>query len=129
MEKGILTSEQEKQIAEMLDDAVKVKGLWEFVDGIFFKMVVTFVDDMLVDKLGDEIKIKLANLVDAVMAKDVELSESLAADIINGLVDIPGLDESSEGLLFKGAIEMIVGAILMKVGEISDTEIRLNLAK
>jgi hypothetical protein len=112
MEEGILTLEQEKKLASLLDDVVKLKGIAEFIDGYLFKAIITFVDNKFVDKLKEEVKIKLAALVEAVMAEDVELAESLAADLINSLVDIPGLDEESEGLLFKGVIEIIVGAIL-----------------
>ena len=129
MEKGILTAVQEKKLAEMLDDLVKLKGVLELVDGYVFKVVITLLDDRVVDKLKEEIKIKLAALVDAVLGEDVLLAEQLATDIINSLVDIPGLDEESEGLIFKGVIELIVGAILNEVETIKGEVITLKLAK
>lgn len=129
MEKGILTAVQEKQLAVMLDDLVKLKGLWELVDGYVFKVVITLLDDTVVDKLKEDLKIKLAALVDAVMAKDVPLAEQLATDIINGLIDIPGLDEDAEGLIFAGIIELVVGAILTKLAAIKGEQITLKLAK
>ena len=129
MEKGILTAVQEKKLAQMLDDLVKLKGVLELVDGYVFKVVITLLDDRVVDKLKEEIKIKLAALVDAVLGEDVLLAEQLATDIINSLVDIPGLDEESEGLIFKGVIELIVGAILIEVETIKGEVITLKLAK
>ena len=129
MEIGILTAVQEKKLAQMLDDLVKLKGVLELVDGYVFKVVITLLDDRVVDKLKEEIKIKLAALVDAVLGEDVLLAEQLATDIINSLVDIPGLDEESEGLIFKGVIELIVGAILNKVETIKCEVITLKLAK
>jgi len=129
MEKGILTAVQEKQLAQMLDDVIKLKGILGLIDGYVYKVVITLLDDTVVDKLKDDIKVKLAALVDAVMAKDVPLAEQLAADIINGLVDIPGLDEDAEGLIFKGIIELVVGAILAKLQTIKGTKVVLVLKK
>ena len=94
---GIFTVEQEKKVAELLDNVVKLKGIAEFLDGYVFKAIITFVDDKFVEKLPDELKVSLSELVTAVLAEDVNLAEELAAEIINGLVDVPGLDEESEG--------------------------------
>lgn len=111
-EKGILTAEQEKKLAELLDNVIKLKGFLELIDGYVFKALITFLDDKFADKIKVEIKVKLAELVDAVLAEDIETSETLAAEVINMLLDVPGLDEESEGLLFKGVIQLVVGAIL-----------------
>lgn len=111
-EKGILTLEQEKKLAELLDNVIKLKGFLELVDGYVFKALTTFLDDKFADQIKVEIKLKLAELVDAVLAEDIELAETLAADVINMLLDIPGLDEESEGLLFKGIIQLLVGVVL-----------------
>ena len=126
MEKGILTSEQEKQLSQIVDNVLKLKGLLELVDGFLAKVLISLLDDVVVDKLKTEVKIELAALVDAVFANDVPLAEELAAQILNDLVDIPGLDEEAEGLIFKGAIELIVGAILSKLGEVKGTAISLK---
>lgn len=127
MESGILTTVQEKQLAEMVDNALKFKGILELIDGYVAKILISYLDDKVLDKLKDELKAKLAALVDAVMAEDIELSETLAAEIINGLVDIPGLDEEAEGLIFKGAIEIAVGAILHKLAELKGNKVVLKL--
>jgi hypothetical protein len=129
MESGILTLEQEKKIASLLDDVLKLKGIAEFIDGYLFKAIITFIDDKFIDKLKEEIKIKLAALAEAVLAEDVELSEQLATDLINSLIDIPGLDEDSEGLLFKGIIEIIVGAILDWIETKKGEPVKLQLAR
>jgi hypothetical protein len=126
-EKGILTLEQEKKLAELLDNAVKLKGVLELIDGYVFKAVITFVDDKYIDKLAVDIKTKLAALVDAVMAENVELAETLAADLINTLIDIPGLDEEAEGLLFKGIIEILVGAIVQWIEGKKQAPVTLKL--
>lgn len=129
MEKGILTLLQEKKLASLLDDAIKLKGVLELIDGYVFKALITLLDDTYVDKLKEDIKIKLAALVDAVLAEDVELSETLAADIINGLVNIPGLDEEAEGLIFKSIIEILVAAVLRWIEGKKGTIVTLKLNK
>jgi len=123
MEKGVFTKEQEKTLATMVDEALKLKGFLELVDGYLAKIIITLVDDNLIDKLKVEIKEKLALVVDQVMiaeaAEDPEVKEAAIlaaedalADLLNSLIDVPGLDEESEGLIFKGAVELLAGVLL-----------------
>ena len=129
MESGILTRVQEQQLAQMLDDALVLKGILELVDGYLGRVLITVLDDKYVDKLKEDIKIKLAALVDAGFAEDVELVQTLAADLVNSLVDIPGLDETSEGLIFRGAIDLAVGAIIAWVAKNKTVTIVLALER
>lgn len=122
MAEGIFTPEQEQKIAALLDDAVKLKGITELLDGYLFKAMITFVDDTYVDKIKEDIKVKLSELANACLSDDVETAEKIAAELLNELVDIPGLDETSEGLLFAGAIKFIVGAILKWIEEKKEEE-------
>ena len=126
---GIFTTEQEKQLATWLDELVKLKGLWEIVDGYVFKAIIVLLDDKLIVKLNETLKTKLAALVTAAMAEDVPLAEQLATDVINGLVDIPGLDEDTEGLILKSIVELIVGTILQKLAVVKGAPIKLQLKK
>ncbi len=126
-EKGILTLEQEKKLAELLDNVIKLKGFLELVDGYVFKALITFLDDKFADQIKVEIKLKLAELVDAVLAENVELAEEKATEIINMLIDIPGLDEESEGLLFKGIIQLLVGVILDWINSKKEVPVTLKL--
>lgn len=126
-EKGILNPEQEKKLAELLDELVKLKGFLELVDGYVFKALITFLDDKFADQIKVEIKLKLAELVDAVLAEDVEAAEILAADVINMLIDIPGLDEEAEGLLFKGIIQLLVGVVLDWINSKKEEPVVLQL--
>jgi len=129
MEKGILTLEQEKTLASLVDETIKLKGVLEFIDGYVFKAVITFIDDTYVDKLKEEIKVQLAAVVDAIMKNDVALAEELAGDLINNLVDIPGLDEDTEGLLFKGVIEILVAAILNWISNKKGEVVKLKIMR
>jgi hypothetical protein len=128
-EKGILTLEQEKKLSSLLDDAVKLKGIWELVDGYVFKAVITFVDDTYADKLNVDVKTKLAAIATAVIDDNVEEAETLCADLINTLVDIPGLDETAEGLLFRGVVEVLVGAVLNWINSKKEIPVTLKLKR
>ena len=126
-EKGILTTEQEKALATMLDDAIKLKGILELIDGYVFKALITFVDDKYLDQLQSNVKGKLAELATAVIAKDVAAAETIAADTLNMLIDIPGLDEDAEGLIFKGIVEIVVGAVVNWINGQKGTKVTLKL--
>lgn len=127
MEKGIFTLEQEKILTEKLDEVIKLKGILEIIDGYVFKAIITFVDDTYADRIKEDIKVRLALLADAVIKEDITESERLAASLINYLVDIPGLDEDAEGLLFKGTIEILVGAILRWIEKQKQEPVRLKI--
>lgn len=126
-EKGILTPEQEKKLAELLDNVIKLKGVLELIDGYVFKALITFLDDKFADQIKVEIKLKLAELVDAVLAEDIELAEELAAEVINMLLDVPGLDEESEGLLFKGIVQLLVGVVVDWINSKKEEPVTLQL--
>ena len=111
-EKGIFTLEQEKKLAGLLDDAIKLKGVMELVDGLVFRQLLTLLDDQLINKLPEAIKVKLAQIAEAVIAEDVETAETLATDLINSLIDVPVLDEESEGLLIGALVRLIVSSVL-----------------
>lgn len=109
--KGFLTPAQEQKLSEMLDGVIKLKGIPEFLDGFMIKATLALLDDTYADKLKEEVKVKLSALVDAAINEDVPQAETLASEVINELVNIPGLEEEDEALIFKGVIEISVGAI------------------
>lgn len=108
---GALTPELEAFYAEKLDEAVKLKGLLEIVDGYFFKVAISIVDNTLVDKVRDDVKVQLTELALAGQEGDLDRVEEVSTNILNTLIDIPVLDEGSEYMLFRGAVLMLVAAI------------------
>jgi len=129
MEKGIFTKEQEKKLASLLDELIKLKGLFEMVDGLVFTAIISMVDDQLINKLPEEIKIKLSELAEAVIAEDVEEAELLATDLINQLLDIPLLDEDTEGLLIGSLIRLIVSSVLSWIERKKEQPVQLKLQR
>jgi hypothetical protein len=114
---GIWNEQQEKVIAQAIDDVYKAKGLLELVDGYLAKVVIALIDDNGLEKLPDDIKPKLSQLTDLALAGDVEGCNQLGAEILNARIDIPGLDEDSEYIVFEGALTIIVGALIKWVRE------------
>jgi len=112
---GILTKQQEKKLAKIVDEAIELNGLLELVDGYAARVLISLIDDKALDKLPEGLKLNLSLLVDAAIDEDVERAEKIAANIINDFVDIPGLNENEELMIFEGAIKIIVGAILTKI--------------
>lgn len=112
-EKGFLTKKQENAFADMVDNAIKAKGLVELLDGYAARVAITLIDDKGLDKVevSKEIKALFGTLADAIIAKDVEKAEDLCAEILNTLSDIPGLDEDAELMLFEGAVKILIGAV------------------
>lgn len=127
MEKGIFTLEQERILSEKLDNVVKVKGVLELIDGYVFKALLTFLDDTYVDKIKEDLKVMLASLADAVLNEDIDEAEIIASEIINTMVDIPGLDENAEGLLFKGIIEILVAAVIKWIESKKEQPVQLKV--
>lgn len=110
-EKGIILAEDEKALSVIIDDAIKAKGVLEFVDGYLARIAVGYLDNSLVDKLKAELKSKLQVTVKLAIAKDWENAEQSLSDLLNSYVDVPVLDEDSEGLIFLGLLQFIAGAI------------------
>jgi hypothetical protein len=115
-EKGILTSELESKLAVMLDDAVKLTGILEAVDGMAFKIVITAIDNNVADKIPEPYKTTIAELlVDILQEQDYEAACNKAAMFLDTLIDIPGLDDPTEAMIFQGIFTVIAG-LLAKIG-------------
>ena len=116
MEKGILTSALESKLASMLDDVVKLKGALEAIDGIAFKLAITAIDNNLADKIPEPFKTTAQELLTEILEeKDYAAACALASEFIDGLVDIPGIDDATEKMIFAGIFTVVAG-LLAKIG-------------
>lgn len=109
----ILNDDNRKFLAGVIDDAIEAKGILELVDGVAARIILNVVDNFVDNKITvpDEIKLDLNELVEAVKEKDIEAVEEIAATLLDRLIDIPGIDDEGEKILFEGTIKMLVGAI------------------
>lgn len=111
-DKGIWKEDQEKLLAKAVDNAYQGKGILELVDGYVAKVAISIIDDTQLEKLPEDLKPKLSELTDLALAEDVEGAEKLAAEILNARIDIPGIDEEAEYVIFEGALTLLVGAVI-----------------
>jgi len=112
MEKGILTKDVEKFLANLADDKVKA-GVFEIIDGPAFNYVIKFLDDTYGDKIPDEYKLKLRGLIHTVLIeKNIDSAIDDLVGYLDKLIDIPLLDDEDEDALFKGLAQIIKGLIL-----------------
>ena len=115
MEKGILTKSLESLVANWLDDVVKLKRLGESIDGIAFKMAITQLDDYFGDKIPEPYKTTIQTVATTIFEeKDYNLAVSIGLTFMDSQIDIPGIDDETELLIFKG-LETIIFAILAKL--------------
>ncbi len=115
MRKGLLTKEQEKFFAELLDDAILFpNALVERLDKVAFKLIISTVDDNLADRIPEGWKSPLEPVIDAAMDGRWEEAGRHAANLLNSKIDIPGIDEESEQAIISGIIQLIIGAIISR---------------
>lgn len=113
----MITNENKKWLADKIDDAIKAPGLLELVDGLLAKVAINMIDSFVEKKLKPSPVIieSINDLIEAAKADNIEEVEDTSSFIINSLIDIPGIDEDGEVILFDAAVKLIVGAIKMSV--------------
>lgn len=119
-EKGVLTARVEAYLAELADNLVKLKGIWEAFDGPAFHFVFKNVDDTLGEKLPEPYKSTLRTALDEIfMEKSYEVACQRLADLSDLLIDIPGLDDETEKGVFKG-IFIALASLMAQAGTEKD---------
>ena len=114
-EKGLLTKQMQNKISEWIDEQVKLNGVFEVMDGVAIKLILSQLDDIFGEKIPEPYKSKLAEVINVVFEeKDKEKAIKLVLDFANEKIDIPYLDDDSEKLLFDGVYTILL-TILSKV--------------
>lgn len=109
--KGLFTPEQESFLAQLLDDVVKFKNPFlEMVDGMVFKVLIQTADNNALDKISEEWKAELRQLVDAAMLKQWNEVRALIVDLAVSKVNF--LDNQEASLLFFDGISKILMAAI-----------------
>lgn len=112
MEKGILSEALESKAGIALDDLIKLNGFLEAVDGLFFTTLIKVLDNNLAEKIPEPYKSEIAKLlVEIFEEEDYATACDLAFDFVNVMVDIPGLDDPTEELVFNGIASVIAGLL------------------
>lgn len=113
-EKGILSEKLEQILANELDRLIVLKGILEALDGTAFKLIISVIDNNLAEKIPEPYKTAIAAvLLEIFEEKDFEAAAIKAAELVDGLVDIPGIDDPTERQIFV-SIFTIVASLLAK---------------
>jgi len=117
--KGMLTDEQENFLAKLLDEKIKFKNpILESMDKMAFKTIIAVVDNNLVNKIPPEWQTPLEPIIDDAIAGKWEAVASQVATFANQKIDIPGMDELSEQLIFGAVTQLILGLLMGKVEQL-----------
>ena len=118
-EKGLLTSEEEKQFGSFFDDLIdftKFKGVvWnivEMLDGKLFTAGITYLDDTLADNIPENLKPAAKAFVLAAIELDYEAMVTHGTELLNQLIDIPKITEDNEAIMISGVLQGIVAVVL-----------------
>jgi hypothetical protein len=87
---GFLTPEQEKLLAEALDEFLKFKNaIMEKFDVPVALIVIKGVDNRLADRITPIWKTPLIPIIDKALEGDIEETRRLVTDMVNEKIDIP----------------------------------------
>ena len=110
--KGFLTPEQEELLAKALDEFLKFKNaIIEKFDGPVALIVIKGVDNRFADRINPEWKTPLIPVIDKALEGDVEETRRLVTDLINQKIDIPGIQEDIELMMFDGFTRFAAAAV------------------
>lgn len=111
-QKGILSKDQEKAIAQFLDDKIKLSKPWmEALDGMVFGTVISLVDDYGLEAINVIYKEPLADMADALLEEDYEKAAMAAAILLDIVIDIPNISDSKEAILFTSTVQYIANLV------------------
>jgi hypothetical protein len=86
-QKGILSREEEKQLAKLADDKVVFENKkFELLDGYFFRLAITAVDDYGLDRLKEDYKVQAEALADNLFAKEWDKALMVIWDMSSDII-------------------------------------------
>lgn len=104
----MLTSEQEKKIAGIVNSVIDIPGVPEFVEQIIFEQAVHLIDEAIQNVLPEPFKDLLNTLDDGIDRNTARQLADRLVVIVNEKVNIPILNEDQEARLFRIVIDIIV---------------------
>lgn len=114
-EKGLLTKKMENQIAAWLDDQLKLNGVFEMIDGVGIKLIITQLDNTYGEKIKEPYKTKISETISVVFEeKDATKALTISVNFLDEIIDVPYLDDESEKLLFQGLLTILL-TVLSKI--------------
>jgi hypothetical protein len=120
---GIFTPDQEKYLAQVIDNLLNLKGITGVLIGYALKIIIPLIDNRLVDKLSITIKNEIIAIVDALMGNQIQKAQKLTIDLVNQLNKYKPRDTSE--VLFKSAAGLVAGSFMNEIE--TKQQIKINL--
>ena len=115
-EKGLISKKMADEAGQWLDEKIKLPAILETIDGMAFKLVINQLDDNFGEKVPEPYKAQISGiLADLFEEKDREAALLKLGELVDSLIDIPGIDDITEKAIFSGLMQ-IAGAVLANVG-------------
>lgn len=116
IKKGLFTKEQISRSSDELDEMIELSFWLEMFDGTFILILLSNINKRLLSKIqiSDEKVLTFRSAYDEFLDADYEQAATLAADLTNQIVDIPGIVEQEEGEIIKGLFTAVVNNLLLK---------------
>ena len=96
----ILTDSQRKELSKKIDDLIELPGWAEPFDRIILTMGLNYLDDKYGDKVPEKFVEDIQKVVDYFVTDNYAGIVDVIPNVINKIVDIPGIDEDTEGKWF-----------------------------
>ena len=120
--KGLLKPEEEKDCGKSLDTFIDFTKIFpkkkllsiaiEAFDGKLFTAFIREFDDRLADRIPEEYKPEARAVLLAIIAKDWEDVAATSPQLLNALVDIPGIEEETELVIIAAIVQGIYAAAI-----------------
>ncbi len=112
-ELGILTHKVEEWGGDQVDKLLKLPPYLEPFDGFFATQTLRGIDNHYGEKISDPYKTQIRERLDEIIIEqDYDTAVTKGMEFIDSLVDIPGIDDPTEAMIFQGLARIIVGLIL-----------------
>lgn len=103
-----ISKENRKWIAEQLDKLIKLNGVLEAFDSTVIGLVLSVLNDKVLDKLKDEIKQRINLAVDYVRAEQYDEACEVISTLLSDYIKTPVIDGSdSEDELYDVTIKAV----------------------
>lgn len=116
--RGILSKADEKWLAKFMDKAIKLKGVLELIDGGVIRVLITTLDNIVVEKyVPDDWQNPIEELIALGKARD----KAGIAAFFDKKVDLPFVDDITEQIAFNSVVNFIAAKMYKYIDSVDLT--------
>lgn len=117
--KGILSKKDEKWLSKFLDEAIKLKGIAEAVDGFAFRILIVTLDNIVIEKyVPEDWQNPIEKLIELGKARD----KAGIAAFLDSKIDLPWVSDVAEIAIFNSVVTFIAGQMYKYIDSIEIAE-------